>query len=256
MSTAQILALLGNALFVGVVATVSVRLVLLWRRTREWPELLIGSGLLVMAGVGFPLLGLSGLDRPTVAEVSLPMAAAGAISLALSIVLIQSFNWRVFRPQSRLAAAFVAANGLATLFVGVGLVRALAAAPPDTLPVDVHAPYSLALRMVFQVWYVWIAIDSLLEWSRARRRLALGLSDPVVTNRFLLWGSMGVFLAFNGVVAMLFEAQGLSPVVHAVPALWLALNGVGAGLLMLLTFAPPAGYVAWIRQRHDASTSA
>lgn len=255
MSTAQIFALVGNAIFVLVVVTVSLRLLLLWRRTREWPEMLIGSGLLVMAGVGFPLLGLAGLDRPSMAEVSVPMVAAGGVSLTASILLLQSFNWQVFRPDSRLAGAFVAANGLAMAAIGIGLVRALVAAPADALPMAVHTPYSLALRLAFEVWYLWIAVDSLREWSRARRRLALGLSDPVVVNRFALWGSMGVFLASNGVVAMLFEANGLSPVVDALPAFWLALNGAGAGVLMLLTFAPPASYVAWIRRRHALSAA-
>jgi hypothetical protein len=250
--SAQLLAGLGNVLFVAAIFTISVRLLLLWRRTREWPELLISSGFLLLGLLGFPLMLASGLDGPAMSGVHVALLAGGVGAIAVSIVLFHAFTWLVFRPNETWAALFVAANGLAGVLVAVLLTRAVAIAPGDTPPYTVHAPFSLALRLLFEVWYVWVAVEALLEWSRARKRMALGLSDPVVVNRFLLWGSMGVVLALNGGVAMILEARGLSPMTDALPALWLGLNGAVAGVLMFLTFVPPASYTAWIRRRHEA----
>ncbi len=252
----QILAALGNLLFVGAVVTIAIRLLLLWRRTRQAPELLISSGFIVLALVGFPLMLASGLDRPSSDEVNLPMLATGLAGIAVSVVLIHAFTWRVFRRGEIWAALFVAANGTAAATVAVLFVRAIASAPSGTSPLEVHTPYSLAIRMLFEIWYAWVAVESLLEWSRARRRMMLGLTSPVLVNRFLLWGSMGVVLALNGGVAMLLEARGLSPMKDALPAIWLGLNGAVAGTLMFLTFVPPKAYTAWILRRHTAPTSA
>ena len=253
--SAQVLAGLGNVLFVAAIFTISARLLLLWRRTREWPELLISSGFLMLGLVGFPLMIASGIGQPTTGEVRIPVLALGLGAIATSIVLLHAFTWRVFRPRRTWAALFVAANGVAAVAVAVLFTRAIATAPPDTPPVEVHTGWSLALRMLFQVWYAWVAVESLLEWSRARKRMALGLSDPVVVNRFALWGSMGVVLALNGGAAMAMEARGLSPMRDALPAIWLGMNGAVAGALMFLTFVAPAWYVAWIRRRHAEATA-
>lgn len=248
---AQWLALAGNLLFVGAVMTISIRLLLLWRRTRQWPELLISSGLLVLSLVAFPMLGASGLADESLAGVNWTLLGLGLAAIPTSVILVHAFTWQVFRPNSKAALAFVVANGAAAIVVAWLFTHAIMTAPPDSKPVDVHGPYSLAIRLLFEVWYAWTGFESLLEWQRARRRLALGLSDPVAVNRFLLWGSMGVVLAFNGAIAMVLEARGLSPMTDVLPALWLGLNGAVAGTLMFLTFVPPAGYVAWVRRRHD-----
>ena len=249
---AQLVAALGNVLFVGAIMTISIRLLLLWRRTRQWPELLISSGFLLLALLGFPLLGLSGLAEPTIGAVHAPTLAIGLAALAASIVLLHAFTWQVFRPHASWARLFVLANAIAATAVAVLFLRAVVTAPPDSVSLEVHGPWSLAVRLLFQVWYVWVGIESLLEWSRARKRMALGLSDPVSVNRFALWGSMGNVLALNGAVAMVLEARGMSPMNDALPAIWLGLNGAVAGVLMFLTFVPPAGYVEWIQRRHTA----
>jgi hypothetical protein len=252
MSSVQLLAALGNLVFVGAVVTIAIRLLLLWRRTREWPELLISSGFLALALVGFPLLGASGLTGEKIGDTNLPMLVTGLAALTASVILIHAFTWRVFRPRETWAAVFVAANGIAASCVAALFVHAVMTAPADTAPIEVHGPWSLAIRMLFEVWYAWVAVESLTEWSRARKRLSLGLSDPVVVNRFALWGSMGVVLALNGAAAMVLEARGLSPMTDVVPAILLGLNGAVAGSLMFLTFVPPAAYVERIRRHHAA----
>ena len=107
--------------------------------------------------------------------------------------------------------------------------------------------------MLYGVWYVWTMVESFNEYARARRRLAVGLSDPVVVNRFLLFGGMGAYLAVYGVVAAVLEFNGLGPLTHLVPALMLAAAGIVGAAVIILAFMPPKAYVNFIRARAAAA---
>jgi hypothetical protein len=228
---------------------VSLRLLLLWRRSGGLPELLVGSGFAAVAAIGFPLMVAGGVGRLPVGELSLPLVGLGVLVIGLGLAALMAFTWRVFAPDRSWAATLTGASFAAAAVLAIGSVRTLAASPPEVDAVVAGSAWWMALRGAFQVWYTWTAIASLAEYTRARRRLAVGLSDPVVVNRFLLWGLMGAFQAANGVVAVALEAQGLSPMRDPVPALVLAANGLAAGGLMLLTFMPPRGYLDFVRRR-------
>jgi hypothetical protein len=249
MSSAQILAGLGNGLFIAVMLVAVVRLLLLWRRSRQLPELAIGTGFAVIAVFGLPAIILGGAGAESAAEANYWLVGFGFMSMAAGMFAVQVFTWKVFRPDAAWAAALAWGSLLAGVVIAAGCLRAIATAPPGVAPLMATMSWGLALRLVFEVWYVWTGVESLLEYSKARRRLALGLSDPVTANRFLLWGVMGVYLALNGAVAMTLEHNGMSPTEDALPALVLAANGVGAGVLMVLTFMPPKSYCDWIRGR-------
>jgi hypothetical protein len=246
----QILAAVGHGLFILASTAIAVRLLLLWRRTRQWPELLIGSGLLMPGAVTLPCAALAGLGSATVGEIHIPVLAVGLFGAAAGIALVMAFTWRVFRPASRVAAAFALGTGTAAFVTATLFVHALATAPADAAPAEVHRAYGLGIMGLFQIWYAWMAIEALGEWQRARRRFALGLSDPVVVNRFGLWGSLGVVQLFNGAVSIAFEASGHGMMTEPLPALWIAVVGLVTGALMLLTFVPPTRYREWVRAKH------
>jgi hypothetical protein len=252
--SAQVLAGIGNGLFVLAMLAVALRLLLLWRRSRAAPELLVGLGFVAVAALGFPLMVAGGVGRLPVGELSLPLVGLGVLVIALGLAALMAFTWRVFAPDRSWAAALAGASFAAAFVLAVGSVRTLAAAPEELDAVVAGSAWWMALRGAFEIWYAWTAIASLAEYARARRRLAVGLSDPVVVNRFLLWGLMGAFQAANGVVAVALEAQGLSPMRDPVPALVLAANGLAAGGLMLMTFMPPRGYLDLVR-RHAAAAA-
>jgi hypothetical protein len=178
------------------------------------------------------------------------LLAVGLFGAAAGIALVMAFTWQVFRPTSRVAATFALGTGAAALVASTLFVYALATAPADAAPADAYRPYGLGIILLFQIWYAWVAIEALGEWRRARRRLALGLSDPVLVNRFGLLGGFGVVQLFNGAVSIAFEASGHGMLTEPLPALWLAVVGLVAGALMLLTFAPPARYQEWVRAKH------
>ena len=83
----------------------------------------------------------------------------------------------------------------------------------------------------------------------ARRRLALGLSEPVVVNRLLLWGLTGALEALINLVDLVLHLNGLSPMSDGRAMAVTAIGGVIASALMYLTFLPPAAYRGWVERR-------
>lgn len=255
MTSAQLLAALGNGLFTLAMLVAAIRCLLLWRRTRQVPEFSVGLGFLLIAGVGYPLMAVAGVGSSEVSEVEPSLLGAGLAGIALGVVSLQVFNWKTFRPGNRWAIVLVLSTLLAAIGVCAGAIQALTTAPPDASPVLAARGWWLGLRLLFETWYVWTAIEALGEYGRARRRLALGLSDPVVVNRFLLFGAMGVYLAVNGAIAMVLEYQGMGPLTHLAPALVLMANGSVAAVLILLAFLPPRAYLDFVRGRAAAEPS-
>ena len=51
----EVLAQIGGSAYALVALVIGLRLVLLFRRTRELPELLVGVSMLFLAGIGYPL---------------------------------------------------------------------------------------------------------------------------------------------------------------------------------------------------------
>jgi hypothetical protein len=249
MVSASLLAVAGNGLFVLAMLVAAIRCLMLWRRTRRTPELSIGLGFFLVAGLGYPLMALSGIGGSSVAELDPWIFGAGLGVISLGVVSLQSFTRQAFRAGQGWATALVALTFLAAVVICWGSVRSMLTASPETPPVEAGQGWLLGVRLLFEAWYVWTAIEGLLEYRQARRRLKLNLSDPIVVNRFLLWGVMGVFLTLNGAVAAWLEWQGASPLVDLAPALVLAANGGVAGLLILLTFMPPQAYVHFVRRR-------
>ena len=122
---------------------VGTRMLLLARRTRQAPEWLLGLSLVLLAGVGYPLMvatrapGL--LEPPTLGAV----AVAGVLAIDVSVALLFAFVWRVFRPASGVArtAALLAFAALSLHFLWAAraeLGRRVAREPdgPDTTPGD------------------------------------------------------------------------------------------------------------------------
>jgi hypothetical protein len=93
----------------------------------------------------------------------------------------------------------------------------------------------------------------MLEWSKSRRRLALGLADPVVSNRFLMWGLFGLstmllssFLLFLQIAT----AEGSRSLTGQIATTVFGLISSGT---VMLAFTPPERYAARIRARAAAA---
>lgn len=242
--------LAATLLFVGVSAVVSVRMLLLARRTRRRPELLLGLGVLGTAVLGYGILIAAILVRgPENAIATTPLAralqGAGTLLHDLGVTMIVLFVLSVFRQGERWAVA-LAATLLALLWGG-------------TIGWEAHNRFRDAgigngfwwMRYA-AIWTysLWPMVESYRYYALMRRRLALGLVEPLVVNRFLLWGtaSLGTSLATWTASSLLLFAGDLEAGLAWRPAIQVATATIGVATVALyaLTFFPPAAYRRWI----------
>lgn len=244
---------IGQLVFALACGTVGVRLLLLHRRTRQLPELLLGVGLLAMITC-VPLLAVSGLGRGLVGSLRFTPMIMGLGLFALSVTCLCSFTWRTFRPDTRWGGLVVAAVCAAQLAAAIGATRALAATPAEVETTAAAVGWLVALRVPAIVNFAWVAIEGFIQWRMARRRLTLGIGDPVVTNRFALWSAVGIFTTSNNLVSTWLQSQGMGPVAHPGGAAVIATSGAVSSVLLWLVFMTPARYRAWVTRRSTAST--
>jgi hypothetical protein len=93
----------------------------------------------------------------------------------------------------------------------------------------------------------WVGIEGFIHYLDARERVRLGLCDPLVCNRYLLWGITGItwtvvwgMLAFEYIE---FETQHVWSV--AIDRTSGALDITGVALVLLICF-PPRFYQRWV----------
>ena len=217
---------------------IGIRLLVLWSRSRRLPELLIACGILGIGPVGFAFTLVatsSGQTLPTLASVCL---AAAVLSTSAGAFATAIFNWRVFRPDApglRLVLGIVAVLfGSAFIWetIGSGFADATRYGSGFHL-------YSVLSTVIL----LWGAAESLRYFAMMRRRAKLGLADPLVTNRFLLWG-LGIGAAGLGSVISITACTISGQHMLAIPWVTLSnsLHGFTAAALMWVAFIPPGFY--------------
>ena len=174
--------LAGKLLFGTVALCAGIRLA---RITRQEGALTVHSWASAMIFLGG--FGLAGFALgPGLAEFSKTTALCvmlGSDALErLALVALAVFIWRIFGIQSFPRALVLSAT--VTVVTGDWLYTLFTQRWPDSV-LPWHA--SVASQIVFSVPFIWSTVEAALEHLRSRRRLALGLADPVITNRLLLW---------------------------------------------------------------------
>jgi hypothetical protein len=255
MQTSELIVGLGAALFVLTCTVVGGRLLWLAYRTREIPEFCIGAGLVCVAGIGAPLCLASGFGPNPVSSLNLPLAAAGVTAILVGTLCLLAFTWRVFRADAAWAKALVLLAGVAFAIIVAGTLRALLRAPQEALSSEVASGWMAGVRLAFVGAYLWTGIESWLQYRMARRRLGLGLADPVATNRLLLWSLIGAVEACLNGVDLVLHLRGLNPVVDPRAMAVTATGGVIASAMMYLTFLPPRAYLRWVRDRAERAAA-
>jgi hypothetical protein len=217
-----------------------VRLAQIARRDGGLPLHAWGSAMVLAGGLG--LLGFAlgpALAERSPAQARVLMIASDGLC-RLVVLLLALFIWRVFGGEGRGRTLLFAG---AVLLLGANWLHALGSTDwPAPTPPLVRVENQIVLALPF----VWSAIETRLAYARSRRQLALGLTDAVTSNRFLLW-----YLA-----CACFAAIGFASAADAlVPAASLpgAALRVGQALLYLaitamvsLAFFPPAAYLRWL----------
>jgi hypothetical protein len=261
----QVVGGLVTALNLVISLLVVVRLVRLGQRSGG-PELWLGLYFLLATFLGTLLSSIvyvswadARLAPPD--PVIRALHAAFLLSASGGFVCLYHFTRVTFRPDSAWAGRAVAAGVAALLvsFLGMGLVEGYAVRVLNGWFYWLGwAARSAAL--------LWMAAESLRYWGLLRRRMRLDLADPVVTERFMLWGiwAATVFLlgasdplarlwycALTGSTTVWVPEIG-QPIIAAVIGLTSAL-GVVIATTLLLTFFPTPAYRRWVHARHEAS---
>ena len=232
-----------------VLTLVGLRLLLTGCSQRSIPELALAAFFLLGGTVtfGFDLVAREFMnDSPEWQTLLRSWSNFGARVPAAAIAL---FTWRVFRPTDRRAALLFALIAGILLALGVNQY-VVGGATPGSSP----AFWIGVLTTV--VALCWAMTDSFAYYRASVRKLALGLTSAVVTNRFLLWSiwSGAAMLIVVGKVSstLLFEVDGPFTAARGAVTLFQSAIGLTCVTALTLTFYSPAAYQRWIESRAPA----
>ncbi len=236
-----ILALVGLSAYCLVSLVVGIRLLRLAWRTRELPELLIGLAFLTGGAIGYPIVVASTHYLEKSPELARTLYYLGMPLISFCAALLYRFWQQVYHPAGQ-RAAFVFWTTVALLIVSLTAQWA-------TTQVGSIAAESFWYRLQLYVHGGAYAINM---WASSRfqqalrRRIPLGLADPIVENRVFLWAiaSFVVVLQYAYSIGVVYVTP---PGEHAIgnPGI---ISGLGlvAGVLILLAFFPPRAYHRWV----------
>ncbi len=249
---------MGSIVWVGFIAffvaslAVGIHLLTLWWRTRALPELLIGLGVLGIGPVGFGLstVGTRMLERNGDDMTAQAIMIASTVALYGGTIAKGVFNWRVYHPSSTPVRTVIYA-GIGLLALGfIARLLVFGGRPPSP-----SHPLALSQSLVQIAVLLWGSYEAIRYFSMMRKRIALGMADPVVCNRFLLWG-IGAFAAGFGSLLATGVRLVIAPEAAAPLEPWVlassSAHGSVAAVAMWLAFVPPSAYVRWIEGRGSA----
>jgi len=231
-------------------------------RERRAPEIAAGV-FFAGAGVGIPLRLLGVTRAPEDPALAFWLNAGGHLLFATGAAALYLFTRQVFRPGSR-TGAVLCASGVAAVALTTVAVFATGAVS------DERSPAVLCTNLARVGAPAWAFVESLRYWRMMRRRVSLGLGDPVVADRFRLWALWTGALSLVPLsVALLRLAGRMLLLSHSEAELeagidaWTPSLVLGVRVLMAiavpvaiygiaLSFFAPPGYVDRVRSRAGA----
>ncbi|MCP5060696.1 MAG: hypothetical protein GY937_28700 [bacterium] len=223
-------------------------------RERELPPILLGLNLLLAMGLGYVLLSIgvvaTELGDGTPPGWVAPLIAGGYATTTAGLIAALVFTYRVFRPGQPLALAFVslASFGMCLGWVITGQSGGF------TNPSFRGIGISLLLGSMLATNF-WVASEPLAYYWRMRRRMRIGLAEPIVVERFLLWGAGSLARALMIILGPIAEyaieytdaAGGILLAQFVLVAA--SLLGLFTSVAYWLTFYPTEGYRSWVSRR-------
>ncbi|HBZ70436.1 MAG TPA: hypothetical protein DEP35_12200 [Deltaproteobacteria bacterium] len=227
----------GSTIIVAGVISLAGSLVglkIIWRAwtLREPAAWFIGIAMLTHSSISQPAM-IAFLSNPTVRPPLL------SLSTPIAVACVFAFVWRVFRAQNRWAAVFASTAILVMLVGTVVILFVTNRGSPEQRLLGVIHPLG------FLVATLWGGVEALLYRRRLLKRARINLSNPVVENRLLIWGSTMLAASVLAVGVAAFAAMGK----HGL-AMGLAFGiGINGTVGWYLGFTPPATYCDWIEAR-------
>ncbi len=232
-------AYIGELLAGIVYLIVAVRLLRLGQRTGEFPEKLLGVTFLFIgtSAVLYVLPNLSLFE-----SLWTPLNFAGRVCVIPYAVIFTLFTWRVFRPAERWGGWLVWGTAI-LLVIGVGG----SAVGGDWEGFSISNGWFWLEWVGYTLPFGWAGSEAFVQYRQARRRVRLGLCDPLVCNRYLLWALFGALQVSLSLV--LLPQYANYETTNQFTAMWDALYGAIeiVSLVMIgFVFFPPAFYQRWV----------
>ena len=246
--------LLSIILSVLACSFVGLRMLSLARRTRKLPELCMGLGLSAFAVAQVSRLALGGLGTRLDPEIAVGIYLLMQLGYSVAQFGLCLFTVVVFGPRSRwrwvVLAGVVALTAISrSMMLRVSAPQLLSGAPSQMIPI-----WDPAAVASFTMAFGWMAAESLHFHRVLRRRLALGLADPVVTNRFFIWGAGAAATCLLVLLLLALYLQGLTLMTNSLAASALVtVSGLVNAVVTCLTFTPPTAYLRFIQMRAERS---
>ncbi len=201
-------------------------------RTGERPERLL-SAMFVFSGVSY-ILYVVPMAIP-IEALWTPFSFAGRVIYLPAPVLIAMFTREVFRSDTPLSKWMVYATSV-LLIVGVGVSAMMG----DWEGFSLSNPFFWFEWVGYTVPFAWAGLEAFGQYRSLLRRQRLGLCDPLVCNRFLLWSVFGLVQVALSVVLLQMYADFETN--NAFSAFLDGLTGVleifSLGLIWLVFFPP------------------
>jgi hypothetical protein len=252
--------LLGPLLVFLLLVAPGIRLLLLAHRSREVPEFW-GGLYFIGAAVGLAMRVLGSSLFLTEPELANTINTIGHLAFASGTIAMTIFTLRVFHPSS----------SRARIFAGMTIGAILLTSAHTLLAgfTNIENSYSMvATNFARLIPTCWAFYESCRYWLSMRRRETLGLADPILTNRFLLWSiwtgtvtllpMIALALRTLSIVALgneqFIEGPGavLMPVVLRGVRIIFVLVAPIAAVALSLSFFPPTAYLDRVRARAEA----
>jgi hypothetical protein len=218
-------------------------------RTGEIPERLLGVTFLLWS---FSYFCWQLPFAVEIESVAIPVLFAGRVTDDIGSFTFALFLRVVFRNQERWATWLVV--GVAVCLV-VGLGSSFWVGDWGRI-YPLSNPWWWAEEVGIASVSAWTAVEGFIQYRKARQRLRLGLCEPLVCNRYLLWG-------LTGVVWVVYEfAAVVQHIEYEVTQVWSAPMDAVEGALELaaialiwFVFFPPAFYQRWVHGSAPAATA-
>jgi hypothetical protein len=221
---------------------VGVRLRFLSRQTGQAPEYFISLTFLLWA-LGYALYDIPYAFTKGDQPVAPFFAYTSILAFSLGNVGLAMFTKEVFRKQQRWAGWLVVV--IAVCFV-LGLAGSAWVGDWEQFE-PVANPGYWPQTVGELTPHIWMGVEGLAHYVKARRQIKIGLCTPLICHYFLLWGLAGVLWSGLEIVVVVQDFVYLSA------GDWSGALGIVNGLLEIvpigmiwLVFFAPVGYRRWI----------
>jgi len=227
---------------------VGVRVLKLAARTSGIHERLLGI-YLVLSGISYAFYSI-----PLMIDVGSLFTAltfAGRIIYTISVYFLLEFTRSVFRSNQAWSRWLVYALLLA-LVLGVGV----SSMQGDWEGYTVSNPWFWSEWLGYTLTPLWVGVEGIRAFRNARKRVRIGLCDPVVANRYLLWGLFGIFqVCASLVIVEMYADYETDQYFASGPDLVLGGFEILAAAVAWLAFFSPTFYRNWIADGASSAAS-